>query len=573
MFIYHFNRLIRNKFLWGFFAVIIAIAFVAVDACYQSPLERESAGTLNGKKVSAQEFSDVVRSIRGFGRNRDNTTPVHVVDRRAWEQIAALQNAEKVGLKTTTIELQNTLIGWPAFQGPNGFDMNRYRMTLGEMGMGPEVFEKLMVRQLAVMKSLRLAGSAGWVSAMEMEDELAGLTDYFTVQAATISNTFAKARIKQEEKDYKKYYEDIKKNYALPDQVQVRYVTVPASNFVGSVSVSEGDIQDFYDSNIDKYMRKTSSNTTETTPLEKVKGEIVAELKLEAALYTASTSVSFEVFGALENDTNAAAVANFAKAHKLPVKTSPMFSADERLYWTENSENFHEAVSELDMEGIDSRIGVAEGKKSVYLIELVKSVPAHTQKYEEVKNEVKEACLAKARNDAFDKKCKEVREALDKQLAAGKKFADAAKAMSMNVSTSITYTVNDIQNTKFDHNYQIAYGTMGVQKGKISEAIPISATDSLLVYVADRKRGDALAEQMVSAQLRSNLARRSDPQVSDWLKWNLARQNFEPKNPLLPEDAKAEEETSEEELDEEDPQGTKAADKASAEKASSQKLG
>lgn len=550
MFIYHFNRLIRNKFLWGFFAVIIAIAFVAVDACYQSPMERQAAGTLNGEKVSAQEFSDVVRGLRGYGRNRDNDTPVHVIDRRAWEQIAALQNAEKIGLSTTKSELQQALRGVPAFQGPNGFDMNRYRMTLGEMGMNPETFEKTMIRQLAVMKSLSLAASAGWVSSMELSDELAGMTDRFTVQAATISNSFQNAQIKQEEKDYKKYYQDNKKSYALPDQVQVRYVTVPASNYLDRVSVSEGDIQDFYDSNLDKYMHKTSSNTTETTPLEKVKDEIVAELKLEAAVYTASTSISFEVFGQLEKDTNATVVTDFAKAHKLPVKTSPMFSEDERLYWTENSENFHEAVSEMDMEGIDSRIGVAEGKKSVYLIELLKSVPAHTPKYEEVKSEIKQACLAKARNDAFDKKCKEVREALDKQLAAGKKFADAAKALSLNVSTSVTYTVNNIQNTKFEHNYQVAYGTMSVQKGKISEAIPISASNSLLVYVIDRQRGDALAEQMVSSQLRANLARRSNPKVDEWLKWNLARQKFEPKDPLLPEDADPDKELLEEDEEE-----------------------
>ena len=52
MFIYHFNRLIRNRILWGFFAIIIAVAFVAVDSCFRQPQETQTAGVIDGKKIS-----------------------------------------------------------------------------------------------------------------------------------------------------------------------------------------------------------------------------------------------------------------------------------------------------------------------------------------------------------------------------------------------------------------------------------------------------------------------------------------------------------------------------------------
>ena len=78
MVIYHFNRLIRSRILWGFFAVIIAVAFVAVDSCFKAPQDMQTAGTLNGKKVSLNQFEQVVQAIRGFGRNRDNETSANV---------------------------------------------------------------------------------------------------------------------------------------------------------------------------------------------------------------------------------------------------------------------------------------------------------------------------------------------------------------------------------------------------------------------------------------------------------------------------------------------------------------
>ena len=109
MFIYHFNRLIRNRILWGFFAIIIALAFVAVDSCYRNVPDARPVGKLNGKKIHSQRFDQVVRSLRGVGRGRDNDTPAHVIDRRAWEQIAAAENAVNNGMKTTVPEIQAAL--------------------------------------------------------------------------------------------------------------------------------------------------------------------------------------------------------------------------------------------------------------------------------------------------------------------------------------------------------------------------------------------------------------------------------------------------------------------------------
>jgi peptidyl-prolyl cis-trans isomerase D len=539
VFIYHFNRLIRSRILWGFFAIIISVAFVAVGSCFKNPNDSLLAGTINGKKITADVFDQTVFAIRGFGRNRDNETGASVIDRRAWEQIAARQTAEKNGFDANKEEVREMLREVPAFQGPNGFDLNRYRIILADQGLTPALYERLTANQLALMKNASLVDSATWVSPMELEDELAAMTDRFTVQFVNVSNRFATVEMRLTEKDYRTYYEENKASFALPDRVSVRYIAIPVSNYLNSVSVPEEDLEEYYDSHADTYTRTSASNTTETIPFTEVRGKILDELKLEEARYCAETSVTFNIYGKLAN-AGSNALETVAAQEKLTVKTSPLFSAEDPLYWAENAKEFASTAFDLDPERADSRFGIVKADTSVFVIEQVSHSPAHTPTYEQVLNDLMPRAMEKARSEAFQSFIKELRTDLRKLLDEGKSFSEASKVKALNVSTSITYTVSDIQNQKFENSFSIAYGAMTLKKGEISEAVPASASQSLIVYVQDRQPGDALAAEMMRSQIRSGIARRRNKSLfSEWLAWNLSKQDFKPLRPLVDDEEEA----------------------------------
>jgi len=536
VFIYHFNRLIRSRILWGFFAIIIAVAFVAVDSCFQSPQDNLTAGRINGKKITASQFDQTVQAIRGFGRNRDNETASSVVDRRAWEQIAARLTVEKNGLVAGKEEVRAVLREAPGFQGANGFDLNRYRMVLADQGLTPALYESLVGHQLAMMKGASMVESATWVAPMELEDELAAMTDRFTVQVASVSNRFAGVEMRLTEEEYRKFYEENKESFALPDRVAVRYVAIPVSNYLASVTVPEEDLQEYYDSHSETFTRASTNNTTVPIPYAEVRGKILEELQLEEARYCAATSVTFNIYGKLANAGSNALDIVAAQA-KLPIKTTPLFSAGEPLYWTENAKEFADAAFELDPDRTDSRFGIVKGDAQIYVIEPVQRSAAHTPSYEDVLTDLRPRVLAKARTDAFQSYTKELRTDLKKRVAEGISFGEAAKAKALNVSTSITYTVSDIQNQKFENSFSIAYGAMTLKKGEISEAVPASASQSLFIYVQDRQPGDSLAAEMMRSQIRAGIARRRNSNLfSDWMTWNLARQDFNPTRPLTDDD-------------------------------------
>ena len=536
MFIYHFNRLIRNRVLWGIFAIFIALAFVGAGSCMKQPQDGQSAGKINGKSITFNDFRLVVRAIRGFGQNRDNETSAAVVDRRAWEQLAARELAEENGINPGNKEVQNALREAQPFQGPNGFDINRYRAIIQQQGFTPALYEKLVAQQLSLSKNAALVQTANWISPMELEDELAGMTDQFTVRTVSISNKFANAKMDLTDDDYLKFYEENKESFALPDQVSVRYIEVPASNYMASVTLTEDDMLAYYDDNIDEYQRSTTNNTTETIPFKEVKSKIEGELKLEQALYCAETNLKFTIYGALAGGKTIT-LENVAKDKGVKIKSSPLFSASDQLFWAQNGEEFIAAAFELNPEREDSQYGVVAGTDVVYVLEQLKKSEAHTPEFEKVLNKIRPQALAKARNEAFSDYTEKLSDEMSEILKKGKSFADAAKAKAMNVSTSITYSVNTIRNQQFENSFSIAYGSMALKKGEISKAVPTSATESLLIYVEDRKPGDALSAEMMRPQVRSGIARRRATDIfGEWLTWNLKQQDFKPTRPLLEED-------------------------------------
>jgi len=410
-------------------------------------------------------------------------------------------------------------------------------MVLADQGLTPALYERLVAHQLAMMKNASLVEAATWVAPMELDDELAAKTDRFTVQVAAVSNRFAQADMRLSDDDYRKYYEENKASFALPDRVAVRYVAIPVSNYVASVTVPEGDLQEFYDSHVNTYTRTSTNNTSETIPFAEVREKILAELTLEEAKYCAETSVTFNIYGKLANaGSNALEVV--AAQEKLVVKTSPLFSAEDPLYWAENAKEFASAAFDLDPERSDSRFGIVKGDANVFVIEQIQKVEAHTPTFENVLNDLRPRAMAKARSEAFQSFAKELRADLRKSLDEGKSFAEAAKAKALNVSTTLTYTVSDIQNQKFDNSVLIAYSAAALTKGEVSEAVPASATQSLFIYVQDRQPGDALAAEMMRSQLRSSIARRRNSNLfSEWLTWNLSKQDFQPRRPLTDDDA------------------------------------
>ncbi len=550
MVIHHFNRLIRNKWVWGVFAVAISI-FFAFDFLFTGGggSSGPSVGTLGDKPMDVDYFSVLVRDARGIGRQSDSRLSNAEANRLAWRAAAALAVAKEQHLEATDRDVQEAVRRDPSFSDGGVFNMARYEGLLKENGLTPQMFEAYLRRRLTLAKIERVVlGSATWVSPMELAGAVNDWTDQFTVRVASyVDKAFDKVKI--DDKGVEAYYNAHTNAIALPDCVRVRYARFQADApaRLAQFKITEDEMHDHYDATSTRFETTGTNGVTTTKSFDEVKGQLEKELQVIASVEAYRTNLLARVFPQ-ENakiDESVDLLAKIAKEDKVKVNTSPRFSLDGRVvkgFMVRPSEvvrdcpEFLSTVSELDVDSAITRYGVVAGTNAVYLVERI-GFPykdadgvttnafekAHVPSFAEAKEIIRDDALEDARKTAFKAKVEAARALAAAALAKGKFDEKAFGATSM--TTSTVFSVASMRRDMFLDAMYVAPATMKLAKGQISEFVATgNPRQALLVYVEDRKPGDAAQAEMSRAQLRDDLARAAAMTLpTAWQAWNLDR--------------------------------------------------
>ena len=537
MVIQKFNKLIRNKWLWGAFAIAIsaffAFDFLIADLGSDSrPESSGDAGTLAGKSVDPKLFSALAEEVRGFGRGRDSQAKQGDVNRQAWENYAALLVAGKAGVEATDAEVQAIIRRDPSFQQNGGFSFALYQRALRDNGLTPERFEAFLKRRVTLMRlGQAVLASAAWVSPMELDQAVADMTDTFTVKVANFKQEKKDAdAVKVDAAALKAWYDKNQKSLELPERVKIRSVKFNAAdtNLLARMAVSEDEMRDRYDVTIDKYT-STDTNGVETVKkFEDVKGEIEKELRQIAALQCLETNLNFRAY-AKKAAKGSSRLDEIAKEDGLKVETSDWFALDgnyqegfmKRTYQIcPGAKGFAEAIAELDPDSEDLRYAVVSSANAVWLVEKAETSPRHVPTFEEAKDAILPRALRDAKADAFKAQVE----------AVAKKGVAAVEAVK-GVSTNITFCVADVGSDSeagFANAQAVARAAMRLKKGEVSDFTPTGVGSAVLVVCVDRVPGDPTRALLLRSQVRDDLASmqlRTVPEA--WTKWNLDRLGYE----------------------------------------------
>ena len=536
MVILQFNKLIRNKWIWGVFAIIVGGAF-AFDFLVDDLLrddkgdrgDASSVGTLGGENVPASLFRDITEELRGFGQNRDWRRKSSEVNREAWEICAMLEAARRNGLEATDAEVAKAIRSDRSFQKNGQFSFALYQGLLRENSLTPERFEQFLKRRLTMSKIAESgAGSAVWASPMEVEQAVNDMTDSFTVKVARFAEDKKEAdAVKLDDEGLKKWYDEHAKSLELPERIKLRMVAFDATdtNVLAKMVVSEDALRDHYDVTVDKYT-STDTNGVETVKkFEEVRDLVDKEVRQVEAVEYYVTNLNSRVYG-VKAAEGKSRLDEIAAEEGRKVVTTDWFAPDgtykegfmKRAYQIcPGAQTLNEVVAELDSDSEDLRYGVVRSDRTVWLVEKVETSPAHVPTFEEAKEIVRPRALDAAKADAFKAKVESV----------AKKGVDAVLA-SGNVSTNITFAVCDLNSGAFPDQNAIAGAAIKLRKGEISEFTSTGKGRGLLVVCEDRVPGDAAKAQIWKLQVRGSaeaLQRRQIPEA--WQKWNLERLGFE----------------------------------------------
>ena len=532
MVIHHFNKLIRNKWVWGAFAIVISAAF-CFDGLFTSSDRDEAsgaeAGKLAGKSVRLGLFTDVVEDIRGFGQNRDWHRKTGEVNQMAWEIVAALSVAGKNGFEATDIEVREWIRRDPSFSANGQFSFAKYQALLRENSLTPERYEAFLKRRLTMLRlGEAVLSSAAWASPMEVDRTVADLTDTYTVRVARFSQSTEDAdKVTIDDAAIRKWYDENTNSLELPERIKIRMVKFDATQpaILAKMVVTDDELHDHYDATVDRYTTTDTNGVESVKKFEDVKDQVEKEVRRIAAVQYFETNLNRLAY-AVKSQKGASRLDEIAADRGLKVETSDWFSLEggaiEGFSKSINSiapgvEGFAAAVAELDSTSEDLRYGIVSSDRAVWLIEKAETSPKHTPSFDEAKEAIRPRVLRDAKADAF--------KASIEAIAA--KGTNAVLSTTV-VSTNITFAICDLQAGDFADQNAVADVVRKLNKGEISSFKRTGMNTGLLVVCLDRVEGDAAKVLLYKDQIASDLATLQRRQLPEsWQKWNLESLGFE----------------------------------------------
>lgn len=541
MVILQFNKLIRNKWVWGAFAVAISAFFCLDDVILRGDREERApndAGKLAGEAVDAVTFSAIVEDVRGIGRNRDWKSEQSEINRQAWENYAALDIAAKNGITATDDEVKAAIRHDPNFQQNGAFSFKLYQLILRENSLTPERYEAMLKRSITLRRlAQHVLGSAVWASPMELDQAVADMTDVFTVKVATFSQDRQAAdAVTIDDEGIKKWYDENVKSLELPERVKIRYAAFDPfkESILAAQQVTEDDLRDRYDTTIDKYT-STDTNGVETVKaFEEVKDEIEKDLRKQLALEDVQQNLNQRAYGQ-KAAAGASRLDEIAKECSVEVKTSDWFSTEGG--WQEGfmkrpyqilpgAKGLIEAVAELDSENEDLKYGIVASDNMVWLIEKAETSAKHTPTFEEAKDAIRPRALRAAKADAFKAAVEAVTAKGAEAILETPNMTNLA--FKATVSTNMTFAVADLKPGEIQDQNAVARAVAKLAKGGVSDFTSLGTGRALVVICDDRVEGDAGKAMVIRSQVQNDVTMLQMNQIPEsWKKWNLDHLGFE----------------------------------------------
>ena len=182
------------------------------------------------------------------------------VDRQVLDQVLAIASLDgqvrKAGISVGDNAIKNQLMNTPAFTGLDGkFDEKAYEFALNQADLSPSEYDEILRKENARML-LQNAVSNGVKS-----NETYALTllkfhrqkRSFSWSKINPTNLEAPAK-NPSNSDLNAFYLENPTNYTIPESKEISYVSLTPAMLFNQIEVSEADLRQLYEDNIDQYV-------------------------------------------------------------------------------------------------------------------------------------------------------------------------------------------------------------------------------------------------------------------------------------------------------------------------------
>jgi hypothetical protein len=528
-----FNRLIRNRTLWGAFAVLVSVSFVGAfsqtDGC-MGPTSL-GAGRIFGETISRQQFyaaRHFAQGLRPAGGLSDEE--FENLEQATWQRLAALRWAEKLDIFVSDDELNREIRRVPMFNREGTpWDGKYYRRIVRDQyGVSTSMFEEFLRQAIVLERMSHLLNLSVWVTPSETLNELRNWTDVFSLQYAVL-RTDELAKFEDVTLDRQKdFYESHPDLFMEPEALRVRYVAFPVEAYLSDEPVDEAQVAAYYQAHGERlYGVKGTNGVAVTPPLDEVREKIEAELKRGAALAQARKEATDLVMALAPSRYSAGLPWDEAVQRKsLNVHTSEFFSAGQSVPGLAMASDLLDtAFSLVPDEPTRYFSGAMEGSNAVYVLAAHERRAASLPEFERALSRISASTRDTLVQMIAAEKAGETADKIRSSLAQGKSLADSLAVMEFTnaVSAVDSFSVYEERLRSFDMNQQDDQDDQDDDKAMphaekllplLGERMPGDLLDPvktdqgyLLVVVTGRKPGDTAAVGFMRPSVHAELNR------------------------------------------------------------------
>ncbi|SIO36313.1 peptidylprolyl isomerase [Halodesulfovibrio marinisediminis] len=334
-----------------------------------------------------------------------------------------LQEAERLGMTVTPVELKTEIASIPLFQNAQGeFDPEVYKQMLAAQGMSAGSFERQFKEDLLTKKVRENAAISASVSDEEAREAFVYASekrsmDYLMYSAVDFFN---KATVTDDE--IKAFYDTNIDRYAVPAQVTIKYLAITPEGLASTVTVDEAEAEAYYADNKEAFRKDEQADASHILVKldENASEEAVAAAtkKIEKVLKLARSGKDFGELAKEYSEGPSAptggALGTFTRGQMVKPFEDAVFSMKD---------------GEIS-EPVRTRFGL-------HIIKLNKLEEARTPAFEEVKGQI----MTKLAEDKGADKVTATLDAAMEQMLSGKSLEDIAKEQNLTLVTSPEFSL------------------------------------------------------------------------------------------------------------------------------------
>jgi hypothetical protein len=519
----------HQTWLWGVIITLTIISFVVFFSPYakMNPGARAgNHGSINGKKISDQQFLDAWREVHlhhlvtsGRWPDEDKKSGFDP-ERETYNWMLIVQRQEDLGVRASdeaTEQMARQLVKGFERMGVNSPQVF-LQQILKPRGYQVEDFERFVRHFLGIQELITTVGLSGRLIAPEQAKALF-VRDHteLATEAVVFWTTNYEAGVTIAPDVLEQFYTNRMANYMIPDRVQVNYVGFPVSNYLAQAEALLTNLNEIVDMNLQRMGTNLVSGAT--TPEEnkvKVREQVIRQqgLYLARAKALEFANVLFTI-----TPVKAEAIKALAASNNLPVQAAAPFDRDTGPKDLEVGADFIKAAFALTAEEPFSPPLV--GQEGVYVLALDRQLPHETPALALIRDRVtadfkrgQAARLAYQSANAFSV-------SLTNALAQGRTFTNACadagvKPVALPPFSISTRSLKEIE--ELAPLAQVKQAAFSTSPGKPSQVVP-TAEGALVLFVKAKLPLDPAREQTELAAYVAQLRRtRQQEAFDEWLR-------------------------------------------------------